>query len=72
MGRWRNVVVNRCDGRGVFGGGGDCGVIRGRVTCCFGSRMGSRFGNRAPIICGKVERMEGEKCDDMKNIHRKE
>ena len=69
-GRQRNVVVNRCDGRGVFGGGGsggDYGVIRGRVTCCFGSCMGSRFRNRAPIICEIVERKEGENTKQNNN-----
>ena len=45
-GRWRKVVVNRCDGRGGYGGGGsggDYGVVRGRVTCCICSCTGSRF-----------------------------
>ena len=65
-GRWRKVVVNRCDGRGGYGGGGsggDYGVVRGRVTCCICSCTGSRFRNRAPIICGVVERKEGENTE---------
>ena len=39
------------------------------VTCCFGSCVGSRFGNRAPIICRIVERKEGMKCDDVTQTH---